>query len=136
MLTDADTPTIRFALHRRLDKEPGVEICDIKFQRYRTCDTYVDLDRGTPRRRPVATARAPFLRVGIEATLGRSLITRSVFDLPIPFSVQHLRNEIDEIAEQYKAARKDYFGRGAGLVLTPERQLAGTGTRGRWTTYG
>jgi hypothetical protein len=31
MLTDEDTPTIRNAIMKRLDLEPGVKVCDIKF---------------------------------------------------------------------------------------------------------
>jgi hypothetical protein len=132
MLTENDTPTVRFALIRRLDKEPGVEICDLKFEKYRIGDSYRDLDNGGIER----IAAVPFMRVGLLATLGGTLITRSVFDLPIPFSLQHVHDQVDEIAEQFKAARKDAFGRGAGMILTAEKQLAGTGLRGRWAMYG
>jgi len=41
MLTADDTPTIRFALSRRLGKEPGVEICDLKFQKRRQGEWYL-----------------------------------------------------------------------------------------------
>jgi|SRR6185312_359318 len=130
MLTEADTPTIRFAMIRRLDKEPGIEVCDLKFEKYAIGDRYRDFDKGE-----WSIAAVPFIRVGLVATVGSAIVTRSKFDLPVPFSHQHLINEIDEIAEQFKAARKDFFGRG-GAILTPEKQLAGSGLRGRWAQYG
>ena len=114
MLTDEDTPTIRHAINRRLGVEVGVTICDIKFAKglnYIAVGILAELDNGGP-------------------------ITRSRFELPIPFEHGHLLEEIDEIAEQYKAARKAHFGSGSGLILTPERQLQGTGLRGRWARYG
>lgn len=132
MLTEADTPTIRFAIIRRLDTEPGVKICDLKFEKYGKGDRYRDLDSGGE----LKIAAEPFIRVGLVAEVGSVIVTRSVFDLPVPFSHQHLVNEIDEIAEQHKAARKDFFGRGNGVILTPEKQLKGSGTRGRWASYG
>ncbi len=113
MLTDEDTPTIRNALYRRLNAELGVKICDIKFAR-----------------------GAGFIRVGVLATIDDGPIARSMFELPNPFEHGHLVDEIDEIAEQCKAARKEHFGRGGGLILTPERQLQGSGLRGRWARYG
>lgn len=132
MLYASDTPSIRFALHRRLDHEPGVQIVDIKFEKYKAGDRYT-ADLGG---KIWAVANEPFIRVGVLATLGGTILTRSRFDLPVPFEIGHLRNEIDEIAEQYKAARKEYFGRGHGVILTPETQLRGTGLRGRWADYG
>lgn len=98
---------------RRLDKEPGVEICDVLIQ-----------------------PADGFIAVGILALLGQMLITKSRFHLPDPFEIGHLHNEIDEIAEQYKAARKEFFGRGGNFMAHPEKQLAGTGLRGRWAKYG
>lgn len=113
MLTADDTPTIRFAITRRLDAEPGVEICEIKFAKH-----------------------PDHIAVGILATLGKTIVTRSRFDLPNSFELSHLHDEIDEIAEQYKAARKVYFGRGGSFLIQPERQLDGSGLRGRWAKYG
>jgi len=113
MLTDEDTPTIRNAIYRRLDKEAGVAICDMKFAK-----------------------GAGYIAVGVLATIDDGPITLSRFELPNPFEHGHLIEEIDEIAEQMKAARKAHFGNGNGLILTPERQLAGTGLRGRWSRYG
>lgn len=111
MLTADDTPTIRFAVLRRLGTEPGVRICDIKF------------GKGDG-----------VIAVGIIAALGDSIITKSRFDLPDPFEHGHLIAEIDEIAEQYKKARRDFFT--AALPISEEKTLAGTGTRGRWARYG
>lgn len=113
MLTDEDIPTIRNAIYRRLNAEPGVTICDIKFGH-----------------------GLNYIAVGVLATIDDGPITRSRFDLPIPFEHGHLIEEIDEIAEQFKAARKAHFGSGSGLILTPERQLQGRGLRGRWARYG
>lgn len=113
MLTDEDTPTIRNAIFRRLDLEPGVTVCDIKFAK----------GRG-------------YIAVGVLATVDDAVITRSRFELPVPFEHGHLVDEIDELAEQMKAARKAHFGSGSGVILTPERQLQGTGLRGRWARYG
>jgi hypothetical protein len=116
MLTDEDTPTIRNAIYRRLDNEPGVKICEIKFAK-----------------------GLHHIAVGVLASIDDmddGPITRSVFDLPIPFEHSHLVEEIDQIAEQLKAARKAHYGSGGGLILTPERQLVGTGRRGLWARYG
>jgi hypothetical protein len=131
MLTDQDTPTIRHAITRRLSLEPGVTICDIKFGRFVKGDWYA-MDDGM-----LVVADEPFLRVGVLATIDDGdTITRSRFDLPAEFEHGHLVAEIDEIAEQYKAARKERIGHGGGLILTPERQLQGSGLRGRWSRYG
>lgn len=127
MLTGEDTPTIRFAIMRRLDKEPGVEICDLIV---RTTED-IPGPMGLVYERPLG-----FIAVGILALLGQMLTTRSHFHLPDPFEIGHLHNEIDEIAEQYKAARKEFFGRGGNFMAHPEKQLAGTGLRGRWAKYG
>ena len=112
MLTADDTPTIRNAIHRRLGKEPGVRICDIKF-----------------------TKSEVAIRCGVVATLGMDerIVTRSMFDLPAEFEHSHLINELDEIAEQYKAARLEFFKTG-GVV--GEKEVSGTGLRGRWAQYG
>lgn len=119
MLSFDDDPTIRFAIHRRLDHERGVKICEIKI---------------APHRKD----KPPFIAVGVLTELDNSLVLRSVFHLPGEFDIAHLRNEIDQIAEQYKAARKEYFGRvfAGQVMMTPERQLLGTGLRGLWAQHG
>lgn len=114
MLTYEDEPTIRHALMKRLEKERGVKICQILIHEHEDC-----------------------IAVGILATLDdgfdRGIVTRSRFELPRQFALSHLHNEIDEIAEQFKAARRDHMGRSiAGVILDPETQLSGTGLRGRW----
>jgi hypothetical protein len=61
---------------------------------------------------------------------------RSRFDLPPLFELRHVHNEIDEIAEQYKAARADFWKHGRVLPAEmPEREMSGTGLRGRWTQH-
>jgi hypothetical protein len=116
MLTAEDAPTIRNAIQKRLGTEPGVAICDIRVASH---------DYGA------------VLRVGIMALLdGEAIVTRSLFELPNPFELGHLHDEIDEIAEQYKAARKAHYGRGGAPMVSPEKHLAGTGMRGRWARYG
>ncbi|MCP5940276.1 hypothetical protein NL351_30640, partial [Klebsiella pneumoniae] len=66
----------------------------------------------------------PFTAIGILTRLDMALVVKSVFHLPVLFELRHLHNEIDEIAEQMKAARFDHFGRGALMVSGAERQLA------------
>lgn len=113
MLTYADEPTIRNAIMRRLDKERGVEICELKI-----------------------VPRGDCIRVGILATLDHALVLKSVFDLPPSFDYRHLHNEIDEIAEQYKMARRDFWQHGRALPKGQvERQMSGTGLRGRWVRH-
>ena len=122
MLGIDDQPTIRHAIMKRLDAEPGIKVCELKI---------VPHERETP----------PFIAVGVLCTIDglftdNATIARSLFHLPLPeFEHRHLLNEIDEICEQMKAARKAQFGRGAGLILTPEKQLLGTGLRGRWGAW-
>ncbi len=143
MLTYTDAPTIRNAIIKRLDKEPGVEICEIIVMPHiggvnredpeRCLETIKFLVAHVPIEQ--LQPRIECISVGVLARLGHSLVTRSRFELPPEFTHQHLINEVDEIAEQYKAARLDFWGRGA-VMREPEKQLAGTGLRGRWTSYG
>ena len=107
MLTGNDVPTIRHAIIKRLSTEPGVAIADIPVDVAHDC-----------------------IRVGVIVTLGESLLVRSRFDLPSEFELVHLHNEIDEIAEQYKAARKDFWSN--GRMMVGEKAVPGTGLRGRW----
>lgn len=111
MLTADDTPTIRFAINRRLDAEPGVRVIDIKF-----------------RKEPGVIA------VHLELTVGGALSVNSDFHLPDPFELGHLHNEIDEVAEACKQARLDFWRN--GRVMAGRKELAGTGLRGRWARYG
>src|SRR6266550_2045118 len=105
MLTWEDEPTIKNAIQKRLGAERGVTICDIPVE--------ADID---------------CIRVGILAQVDSTLIVRSRFDLPLEFELSHLHNEIDEIAEHYKAARADFWAKGRALEQ-PETRLMGTGIR-------
>lgn len=116
MLGPEDEPTIRHAILKRIDRERGVKICEIKVV-------------------PHLGEVPPFVAVGILALLDDGPITRSLFHLPIQWQLRHLHNEIDEIAEQMKAARKLHFGRGGLALRAPEVQLMGTGLRGRWRQH-
>jgi hypothetical protein len=116
MLTHEDEPTIRNAFMKRLERERGVKICEIKV---------VPHLKETP----------PFIAVGVLATLDDAVVTRSLFHLPALWALRHLHNEIDEICEQMKAARKLHFGRGGAPLKAPESQLLGTGLRGRWRQH-
>lgn len=113
-MTYADEPTIRWAILRRLDKEPGVQVCDI----------------------PIRDGGKDGIRVGVLAQLDGpdGLIVRSRFDLPEVFELIHIHNEVDEIAEQYKAARADFWKH--GRMPVSERAVAGNGIRGRWAQHG
>jgi len=127
MLTADDTPTIRFAITRRLDREPGVDVLDVLMQSYAAGESYLDLST-----RLMLPTPMPFIRIGVLARLGNSITTRSWFDLPDPFEHGHLLNEVDEIAEQYKEARKGFF---LSPMTERERKVKGTGLRGRWSRY-
>lgn len=113
MLDATALPTIRHAIRRRLDTERGVAICEILTQ---PCATHIT--------------------VGVLAQIDGVVIVKSMFDLPLPFELGHLHNEIDEIAESMKAARRDYLARGGHFLYVPETKLPGTGLRGRWGRYG
>lgn len=131
MLTGEDTPTIRLAINRRLGTLPGVAICDIKFERYKKGEMARDIDSKLMLPSPCA-----MLRVGVLATVsvGEGIVTKSVFDLPDPFEHGHLLAEIDQIAEQWKRARRDVYL--ADLPVSEEKFVPGTGTRGLWSRYG
>lgn len=119
MLTRDDKPTIRNAILKRIDAEPGCAIADIKIEDGADC-----------------------IKVGVWTLLldvGKDLVdVRSFFDLPPEFAHKHLLNEIDEIAEQIKDARRRA---GPFAVFNPSREnyreaLSGTGLRGRWSNHG
>lgn len=128
MLTADDTPTIRFAITRRLDKETGISVADIQFQKYAMGERYRNIED-----KRYEFSNEPFVRVGLLLEVG-PIIAKSVFDLPVPFEHGHLIAEIDEIAEAVKVARKDFFT--AALPVSEEKTLPGTGLRGRWKRYG
>lgn len=113
MLTADDTPTIRFALVKRIDAEPGMRSGEIKF------------------------LHGPgFIDVHVEVAVGGldALLVHSEFHLPDPFEIGHLHDEIDEIVENAKGARLEFWRN--GRVMAGRRELPGTGLRGRWERYG
>lgn len=114
MLTCEDAPTIRFAINRRMDKEPGVRVGEIKIA-------------------PHPKAFPPYIQVEAELYLGATLTVRSAFHLPAEFEHRHLLNEIDEMAEACKVARLDFWRQGQAKLGS---HLPGTGLRGRWRNYG
>src|SRR5579862_2507709 len=87
MLTIDDKPTIRHAILKRLDKEPGVTVLGV-----------------------YAKPLPGQIGVGIEALVRDTLIARSHFRLPAQFALGALHNEIDQVAEQLKAAWRDHAG--------------------------
>lgn len=130
MLTAADTATIEWAIRRRLDQEPGAFVfIPILTQAYRKGDWY----RPNPDLDMLASVKEPFVRVGVMIELGKTILLRAKFDLPDPFEHGHLLNEVDEIAEKCKEARKGFF---TSPLSAQERKLSGTGMRGRWNRYG
>ena len=108
MLTIEDKSTITNAILKRLDKEPGIKIAEVKVKPLADC-----------------------IAVGIWMLVDDRLDVQSVFELPNEFEHVHLLNEIDEIAEQVKASRI-----GAGPFLLHRRShreyVKGTGLRGHW----
>ena len=116
MLTYDDEPLIRNAILKRLDAESGVKIYDIQVH---------------PRRKFMV------VKVGaiVSPTVGNGCNVQSRFDLPASFEHAHLLDEIDQIAEQYKAAKKDWWLEGCPPNMEP-RTLLGTGSRGLWERYG
>lgn len=111
MLTYHDEPIIRNGVTKRLDKERGVRVIDVKTKPGDGC-----------------------LRVRVLATIDDVLHINGKFELPPEFDYKHLHNEIDQLAEQAKEARRDFWAKGR-----PERvermPLRGTGMRGLWARH-
>lgn len=111
MLTYADSPTIKNAITKRLAKERGVIVHEVYVGEGASC-----------------------VRVAVLLVVNGHLQVRAMFELPQEFEYQHLHNEIDQIAEQCKEARREYWSRGR-----PERvenvPLKGTGLRGLWAGH-
>jgi hypothetical protein len=108
-----DLVIVRHAILKKIDAEKGVKLVDIVIE-------------------PDEDGEPPHTRIGVLTLIDDTLIARSRFDLPWEFHLRHVHNEIDQMAEQFKAARLDYWGRGRTLGGKPEVQLAGTGLRGLW----
>lgn len=117
MLTYADAPTIRHAIIRRLSKEVGVAIADIKIEDRPDC----------------IRVGVWLLRVDLPTEDG-IVDTRSWFELPKQFYLRDLHNQIDEVAEQSKIAKREA---GLKIIHRPgleamRKDIIGTGLRGSW----
>jgi hypothetical protein len=122
MLTAEDKPTIRNAIRKRLDRERGVRVLSVPVKEHEDCirvGVHILLENLIQ------------LTADESAEVPLQLISR--FELPLSFEHAHLVNEIDEIAEQCKKARLDWWMRGRKLEGFVE--LAGTGARGRWQKH-
>ena len=129
MLTSEDAPTIRFAIRWRLDSEHGAYVLEPTLvQPIKRGEWYTDVNS-----RLDVQAQEDFIRVAVLIGLGMTVHVRSEFHLPDPFEHGHLLNEIDEIAESLKKARKDAF---TSPLAAPVRKVVGTGVRGNWKRYG
>lgn len=114
MLTLADDePTLRNAIMKRLDQEPGVRVLDIQTK-----------------------AHPNHIAVGVEWMVNDLVHGTSVFHLPPSFEIGHIHNEVDEIAEGCKESKRKFALHLAGLPdegSKSERFIAkGTGERGNW----
>lgn len=114
MLTYAeDEPIIRNAIMKRLDKEPGVRVVDIKVKEH-----------------------PKHIAVGVEWMMHDLVHGTSIFHLPPSFEINHIYNEVDEIAEGCKEAKRKFALHLAGMPdkgAVSERYTAkGTGERGNW----
>ncbi len=112
-----DEPRIRYGIRKRLEAEKGVKLMDIKI---------VD--------------KTDHIAVGVEWMIDDLIHGTSLFDLPPVFELGHIHNEVDEIAENMKEARRKFAlhnGVMANIGAISERHEArGTGRRGRWVNYG
>jgi hypothetical protein len=108
MLSFDDAPTIRHAIVKRLESEPGIRFVHV-----------------------FAKPFPGFIGVGVEAAIHDTLVARSHFRLPIQFELAALHREIDEIAEQYRAAWRAHLGT-VRSDQTEAVQLAGNGVAGNW----
>lgn len=114
MLTlEEDEPIIRNSITKRLDMEPGVRVLDIQIK-----------------------SHPNHIAVGVEWLVHELVHGTSIFHLPPSFEIGHVHNEIDEIAEGCKEAKRKFALHLAGLPdegSISERFIAkGTGIRGNW----
>lgn len=121
MLTYEDEALIRNAIWKRIHDKGKTEIADIQV---------INKPDDSP----------PHIQVGVWCILKdriqhEGLVdTRSFFDLPAEFDHKHLLNEIDEVSEQIKEARRQTAASRllqAGIDLF-RKATKGTGLRGRW----
>ncbi len=121
MLTYEDAPSIRNAIIKKLGTEPGVAIADLKIEQ-------ADEDG----RKYIAVG--VYLILTDRMTYGGVMDVKAFFDLPSEFEMRQVNNEIDEIAESIKAAKR---AAGLRVLYQPEKKkyrelLPGTGRRGSW----
>lgn len=108
-----DEPIIRNAIKKRLDAEPHVRVLDIQIKEH-----------------------PQHIAVGIEWMVADVVHGTSIFHLPPCFEIGHIHNEVDEIAEGCKEAKRKFALSLAGIPedhAISERYIAkGTGERGNW----
>lgn len=112
MLSFDDEPTIRWAIIKRLDKEPGIRVLEVRCKRHM---------EGT----------LEVIKVGVQVFIGDQITAISRFDLPGSFYHNQLLNEIDEMAEHFKQALLKFTLLGEGKERAAS--IAGNGLRGNWT---
>ncbi len=104
-----DLPIVRQAILNKLDKERGVKVCDMPMRDHKD-----------------------YIAIGVMSLIDGTLLVRSVFHLPPWFDLRHVHNELDQIAEQYKAARVNFWTNGRNLEDKNQYFVSGTGHRGLW----
>ncbi len=114
MLTYAeDEPIIRNAIMKRLDKEAGVRVLNIAVKEH-----------------------PQHIAVGVEWMVHDKVHGCSTFHLPPSFEIDHIYNEVDEIAEGCKEAKRKFALHLAGLdqpgAISERYTAKGTGERGNW----
>lgn len=113
MLTIEDENTVRHAISKRLGAEPGVHVLEIVIKEHKA-----------------------HIAVGVLWDVNDVVIGDSIFHLPPSFEIGHIHNEVDEIAEQCKEAKRTFALRLAGLsddyTLSDVIKAKGTGERGNW----
>lgn len=112
MLSFDDNPTIRWAIIKRLDKEPNIRVLDVLMKQH---------DEGNGQK---------VIHIGVQVFVGESITAISRFDLPEQFTHAHLVNEIDQMAEHFKKALVDFTLGDKGR--SGAETIPGTGLRGAW----
>ncbi len=113
MFTIEDKPSIEHGIWKRLSKEPGVSMLGVRVKDLKKC-----------------------IRVEVMYAVENWLspdspvICKSVFELKPEFYLRDVHNEIDEIAEHAKEARRK-VGVCTALITAPQF-IKGSGLRGRW----
>lgn len=126
MLTIENDATIRHAIWRRLVAEPGVTLH--KFDDIGIRLKTQPVRPGSAKKRPGAIQIQVTAYVqpipGLET--GEVLKITSGITAPLQFDLRRLFNEIDEVAEAIKAARRKHLGKSVN-ILNDDVQLAGNG---------